>query len=288
MDAKDAALLSEVAKISDGLRDLDTSNVIRVLKESADLRSKALHQFRQSQLERVDHAIKEANWRYQKGSREWCNAIEHYDDNQYKAFLSEYYPNDEESVFYCKNIMQASCDWTDACLLYQMNDFNLEDFVGFYPLYIVDKFKNDLINKLSNLSIAGNLRKIRIYTPDESYDCLPKEAIGMIVSRNHFTHTNKFFYEIELKLLTSLLKPGGTLMFNFNDVETAEGALLVESKMRSYQTKTNLFKHLQSLGLEIVDWKRMLKARTTWVIAKKPGIKKTIKKAEMLGHIVKK
>lgn len=288
MDAKDAVLLEEIAKISDGLKDLDTSHVIRLLKESVDLRSKALHQFRQSQIERVDHAIKEANWRYQKGSRDWCNAIEQQDDDQYKAFLKEYYPNDEESVFYCKNMMQAMSDWTDACLLYQMNDFKLADFLGFYPLYVVDKFKNDLINRLSDQSTAAHLRKIRVYTPDESYDCLPKEAMGMIVSRNHFTHTNRFFYDIELKLLASLLKPGGTLMFNFNDVETAEGALLVESKMRSYQTKTNLNEHLKSLGLEVVDWKRMRQARTTWVVAKKPGNKKTIKKAEMLGHIIKK
>lgn len=287
-DARDTALLSEISKISDSLKDLDTAKIMKVLKESVDLKSSALRQFQQAQIGRVDNEIKKAHWRYQQASREWCNSIEHYDDDQYKDLLLGYYPNDEESISYCKGMIQSLGSWTDAGLLYQMNDFDLDDFRVFYPLYIVDRLKDDLVKRLSSVVSPSDMRKIRIYGPNESYDCLPKEAIGMIISRNHFTHTNKFFYEIELRLLASLLAPGGILTFNFNDVETSEGALLLESKMRSYQTKSNLNEHLQSLGLEIVNWTRMHKARTTWVHAKKPGIKKSCKKGEMIGRIVKK
>lgn len=286
--SRDTTLLKEVRQISDALRDLDTEGITKVIKDSIEFKTNALRHFQQSQIERINRSIAKSLHGYKKASRDWCNGIEHYDEHQYKEMLQTYYPNDEESITYVQKIVRTMGDWRDSCLLYQMNDFDQTDFLNFYPLYVVDRYKQDLIIKLSSLTTDAQMRKTRVYDTDEAYDCLPKGAFGMIISRNHFTHASRFMYDMELKFLSSLLKTGGMIMFNFNDVETPEGALLQESKMRSYQTKTELEQHLVDLGLEILEWTRLQKARTTWVLAKKPGIKTSIKRAEMLGHIIKK
>ena len=118
---RDLALLEEIGKISDALRDLDTAAITKVLRDSVNFKTNALLQFQESQIARIDRLIDKALHGYRKASREWCHAIEHYDEYQYKEMLDTYYPNDDESMEYIYKITRSTSDWRDISLLYQMN-----------------------------------------------------------------------------------------------------------------------------------------------------------------------
>jgi hypothetical protein len=117
---------------------------------------------------------------------------------------------------------------------------------------------------------------------------LPHNQFGFIFCWNHFNYLPMPEIQKYLTDITTLLRPGGTCMFSFNDCETFHGAKHVEFGGVFYTTKTMIVKAVTDLGLEVTEsfsfetaWHNM-----SWIEVKKPGELTTIKAHQTLGLVM--
>lgn len=152
------------------------------------------------------------------------------------------------------------------------------------PLYIMDKYQEFLTNT-NNLFPDQYQRRLRKYLLNNyNFDVLPQGQFGFIFSWGHFNYVSLDTITQVLKKVKTLLRPGGTFMFSYNDGDTPTGAGMAENFAQTYIPQSILLPTCQSLGFEI--------ARTfneepniSWVEIRQPGTLKTIKAHQVFGKI---
>jgi hypothetical protein len=95
------------------------------------------------------------------------------------------------------------------------------------------------------------------------------------------------------KYLTSfftLIRPGGTVMFSYNNCDYIEGVELAEQGQQSYAPKRHILKMLEEIGYEILytydlDNIDPLVKKISWIEARKPGELSTVKAHSVLGAV---
>ena len=164
-------------------------------------------------------------------------------------------------------------EWTDS-------------LVASDPLYIIDNHK-EFLDNTSNRFNEDYQRRLRPYVIDfrtNDITALPKDQIGFAFAWNVFD----FFPEHELRhYLTQvfdLLRPGGTLVFSYNNCDNPTQAGFVEEGWKSWMPRTLLDKILKDLGfIDIKYFEPALNVSIAEVT--KPGIKTTVKAHQVLGEI---
>lgn len=153
------------------------------------------------------------------------------------------------------------------------------------PLYIADFFPEFLKLTLEQFPsiYQGRVRK---YLIKDYYKIsnLPINQFGLIFSYNFFNYLS--LDSIKQYLLQSLewLRPGGKIIFTYNNADLPAAAAYAETYFMTYVPKSILIPMAESIGFETVHSFDMEPAFSI-IEFKKPGELNTIKASQVLGEI---
>lgn len=159
-----------------------------------------------------------------------------------------------------------------------------EHLVGLDPLYLVDiydEFLNGTKSKF-NARYQNRLRTYKINHGDLSV--LPKGQIGFVFSWNVFNYFSLDTIELYLSQIKPLLKPGGVVMFSYNNCEQYKSAEMFEHHFMTYVPNRELVAIVKKLGYELITSKDE-PTMTSWVEIRMPGELTSIRGGQTLGKI---
>lgn len=189
--------------------------------------------------------------------------------------------------------MRSYTDWKYPALEIGPGDGIWTDhLVAADPLYIVDIHEEYLTNTVNKFNGVYQ-KRIRPYLTggwarrDEfDYSMLPKNQFGFIFSWNVFNYFPLHETQTVLSQCFDLLRPGGIMMFSFNNCDFPIQAEYVEAGTRSWMTSELLVSTCRNLGFNIIKIENP-EETISWIEIKKPGDLKTIKSHQVLGRIIK-
>ncbi len=179
-------------------------------------------------------------------------------------------------------------DWRWPGLIIRPEDQDMvEAMCAFDPLYICDLY-DDLVQpyvKKFNEIYQNRLRPYSInkFAPrNKSLDQLPQEQFGFVVAYNLFEHYPLSMIEQMLQEIEKLLKPGGTLLFTFNNCDLARNIRTVENGLRCYTPYRLVKPIIEGLGYRIV---KLETEGDNWLEIKKSGTLHTTRGGQSIGKV---
>ena len=167
----------------------------------------------------------------------------------------------------------------------------LESLVALDPLYLVDT-DQDLLNPVTELFTPEYQRRLRYYVIDEYtqqdiFWNLPVQQFGVVYAFRYFEFKPWEVLQQYLTEIFALLRPGGSLLFSFNDCDHWRGVAITEHHFCCYTPGRLVREHARKLGYEIT-YEHHDDAGTTWVELRKPGMLDSIRGAQTLAGIFRK
>lgn len=156
--------------------------------------------------------------------------------------------------------------------------------VGSDPLYIADDYE-EFLNSTNNKFPKEYQNRLRKYLiKDFKINNLPKKQFNLIFSYNYFNYLS--LDSIRQFLLQSMewLRPGGIIIFTYNNADLSASAGMCESYFMTYVPKSMLIPMIESLGFEFISDNDTLPS-FSWIEIKKPGVLRTSKAHQALGEI---
>ena len=156
------------------------------------------------------------------------------------------------------------------------------------PLYLVDLHPEFLDSAVAQFPEAYQ-RRVRKYLVDADgvgdldYSRLPQNQFGFILSVNVFEYYTLDAIKILINQCFSLLRPGGVLLFTYNNSEEYKCAEFVDKGYRSWAPKKLVVDICQQAGFEIIS--SMDNTSLHYLEIRKPGELKTVKTNQALGEI---
>lgn len=164
-----------------------------------------------------------------------------------------------------------------------------EYLVAADPLYLLDVHQEFLTSTISKFEPAYQPR-IRPYvlveseTKDHLLEKLPQSQFGFVFAWDVFTFFPPDFFEKYLKSVFEILKPGGTLLLNYNNCEIYQNVQYVEMGFKSWMPKYLLERIAKQIGYDIEKHNNV--DHLYWVILRKPGSLTTVKSMQGLGRLI--
>ena len=128
----------------------------------------------------------------------------------------------------------------------------------------------------------GRVRKYLI--DDFQIEGLPQNQFGFIFSYNFFNYLSLDSIKQYLIQAFKWLRPGGIMVFTYNNADLPIPASYADNYYMSYVPKSILIPMCESLGFEI-EQTQDFDLGVSWVEIKKPGKLSTIKASQALGEI---
>jgi len=113
---------------------------------------------------------------------------------------------------------------------------------------------------------------------------LPKDQFGFIFAWNVFDYFPLAHVKAFLSQSFELLRPGGVMMFSYNNCEVPQCAGYVQAGFRSWMPRPLLVETCKSYGFEIIT--TVCKEAINWIEIRKPGTLETTKAHQVMGEIV--
>jgi SAM-dependent methyltransferase len=155
------------------------------------------------------------------------------------------------------------------------------------PLYVVDNF-NEFLDVTVNQFNDDYKHRVRPYLIDDetiNFDELPKDQFGFVFSFNYFNYRSMQSIKDYLREIFTLLRPGGVMMFTYNNADLAPAAAYAESYFMSYMPKSVLIPLVRSLGYDIItDFD--FNPAFSWLEIRKPGDLYSIKAHQALARVL--
>jgi SAM-dependent methyltransferase len=167
--------------------------------------------------------------------------------------------------------------------------------VTFDPLYVADNHHEFLDSAISQFTPEYqkrvqqyHIQDFKIYPSNQfghNYKtALPLNQIGFIFSYNYFNYLSLDSIKQFLVQAHECLRPGGTLLFTYNNADMSASAGLTEGYFMTYVPKSMLVPMAESLGFDIAQCFDFLPS-TSWIELRKPGSLTTVKAHQALGEI---
>jgi len=152
------------------------------------------------------------------------------------------------------------------------------------PLYIVDHHREFTESAVSNFNEIYQ-RRIRVYlTEEHDLSTLPQGQMAFVFCWNLLNYASFDTVKEYLKSVKTILRPGGTFLFSYNDGDRPGCAGMAESFFMSYIPKSMLIPLCESLGYRVVqDCAREM--TVSWLEIQLPGELKTVKAHQVMGEI---
>lgn len=156
------------------------------------------------------------------------------------------------------------------------------------PLYFCD-ITQDFIRSATDHFNPVYQKRIRTYLLDD-IDKLPSGQFGFIFCWMFFNYMDKQTLESFLKKTYDLLRPGGVIMFSYNNIDIEESAKLAELEIMSPISKTQLLEYVGKLGFLCINSydvtnSDIIVKKISWLELRKDGILTTVKRSQALGEI---
>ena len=157
------------------------------------------------------------------------------------------------------------------------------------PLYVADYTEEFLHNAVHQFT-SQYVPRIRPYIiKDNDIKGLPENQFGFIFSYNFFNYLAFDTIKEWMRKVQTWLRPGGSIMFTYNNADMGYGAGMAMSRVQSYCPKSMLIPMCESIGLECTDSKDYVDSTSynpfSWIQFTKPGELSTIKVGQALGEI---
>lgn len=166
-----------------------------------------------------------------------------------------------------------------------------EHLIAGDPLYIVDihqEYIDSTLNKF-NTVYRNRIRPYLIGShgiSDTDLSMLPQNQFGFIFSWNVFDYFPLTHIKLYLEQAMNILRPGGVMMFSYNNCDVYQCATYAEQGIKSWMPKTLLEKTCNEIGFEIINFGGV-EETIHWIEIKKPGELKTVKAHQVLGEIIR-
>lgn len=165
-----------------------------------------------------------------------------------------------------------------------------EHLVANDPLYLVDLNRRFVDQAAAQFPVQyqNRLRKYVLGLPkpgDNVLYALPKEQFGFIFSWDYFNYLSLSTTKSYLEQTYQLLRPGGVMLFSYNDGETPTGAGYAESRSQSYTPRSMLMTICRELGYEFIQAESFDSGVASWIEIRKPGQLETSRAHQTLGEI---
>ena len=167
-----------------------------------------------------------------------------------------------------------------------------EAMVSADPLYLVD-FSQDLNQVAMSKFGSKYIARLRPYVLPKSeennliFEQLPREQFGIIVAYNFFDNLSMNQAQRMLHETFDLLKPGGKMIFTFNDCDLPHNITLVERGFKYYTPGRLIQHHLENIGFTVIKHFRESYGMA-WFEVEKPGQLERVKGSQTLAQVVKK
>jgi hypothetical protein len=167
----------------------------------------------------------------------------------------------------------------------------IEDMVPLDPLYLVDNNLDLLEPSIRNFTPEYQQRlrpyTINDYKNSEILTQLPNNQFGFVFAYNYFNFKPIEIIERFLTELYQKMRPGGTMLFTYNDCDFAPGIGAAEINWMCYTPGSRIKKIINSLGFEIID-NHIGPYDMAWFEIQKPGTIISLRAGQTLAKIMPK
>lgn len=288
-------------------------NIVHLVQDR-DIQFPGANQRMDAAKQEVDTAIENFDATIAQLRKIICANIELWEPNYFQAshklyqrqknltneqILSRHIELDTAMVDYVKSRVAMHSNWQHAgVIVHPANEPYIQNMVALDPLYICDT-NYDIMEHSLHLFPAEYQGRVRRYLmPDRVFessgatgavlgDKIPHQQIGTILLYNYLNYRPLDFVLSCMRTLSMWLKPGGSVLFTFNNCDFAAAVELVEKESACYTPGRLLISGIQNANFEITHTYN-LNASTTWVEARKPGILTSQRGGQALARTVAK
>ena len=198
---------------------------------------------------------------------------------------------DDESNLILRSRLRSYTDWrVPGMIIHPGVESFIEEMVPLDPLYVVDTSLEIMDPAVSKFNEQYQARLCR-YTINEDgitfLDQLPQQQFGCVFAYNFFNYKPIEVIERYLTELFNCLRPGGTVMFTFNDCDRAHGVALAEKNFMCYTPGSRIIGYAEDLGFDLVH-RHVGQGDVAWLEFRKPGEIKTLRGGQTLAQIIRK
>lgn len=179
-------------------------------------------------------------------------------------------------------------DWKYPALEIGCRDIAMtKNLIAADPFYLADVHQSFLDTTVQNFNKEYQ-RRIRPYlVKDQDFSSLPQEQFGFVFSWNYFNYLSLDSVKHHLAQIFDLLRPGGQMLFSYNNGDLPDAAGYAERYYMTYMPKSMLAPMCEMLGYEVIDSQDFQPA-VSWLQIKKPGTLRTVKSHQVFGAILDK
>jgi hypothetical protein len=197
------------------------------------------------------------------------------------------YKNEIRDALY--NRLSLYTDWHHpGFLIRPENGEFLEPMKSCDPLYIADESEH-LLRPTKNLYNAEYQNRLRYFLINDDRDHilnhLPDGQIGFIVAIHFFNFKPIEILKRYLEEFWKKLKPGGVVLFSYNNCDYPDAVKQVENFYQTYVPGGLLRSLVELHGFEILN-SFDLETNVSWIEIKKPGILESMRGGQTLAKII--
>lgn len=240
-------------------------------------------------IEQIRDAISEIEQGYLENSQDLFNTGMRHDDADVILGRKLDIPKDAEKII--RNRLSVYSDWKYPGLCVgPMRTALTDELISSDPLYLCD-IDESLIDPLVSSYNDVYRHRVRPYmipryeNGRKLFRELPKNQFGIIFVAHFFEYIPLEDIGKILSEIWDLLRPGGTVMFTFNDCDNPKNIQLVEKNYRIYSPKRLLKDIVTGLGFDIT-FSYDSSFGFSWMEISKPGKLETVRGGQSLAQVI--
>jgi len=197
---------------------------------------------------------------------------------------------DPESETVMRARLKNHADWRlPGMIIRPRTEDYINDMVALDPLYLVDH-DLELVRPVTEQYLPEYQRRLRMYTINDYaerpiFRNFPKGQFGVIFVYNYFNYKPLSVINDYLAEMFQLLRPGGILMFTYNNCDLWHCVSFAEKNYMCYTPGMKIWNLARDHGY-IVNFEHNGLLDAKWIELKKPGDLTSIKGGQSLAKIV--
>jgi len=190
-----------------------------------------------------------------------------------------------------RNVIKNYTDWRlPGMVLGSRQETFVEDMVPMDPLYLVDHTQ-ELLNAAMKPFTQEYQRRLRPYVINDWKDteiltAIPPNQFGLVFAYNYFNWKPIEMIERFLIEIYQKLRPGGALIFTYNECDNWYGVGAVENAWMCYTPGSRIQTIAKNLGYKIIN--RCTGAGDiAWFEMRKPGEIRSLRGGQVLARVIR-
>lgn len=309
-------ILSEVVKFKNLLDSLSINpaahdavrhlaSILHVITEQP-IKLAGVHEDLETNFDKVKDSIASFDWVVTDLNRKLQAMIDTYEPALYassqRVYEEEmcYEPNDyilnrrlaidPESNILLRARLKRYTDWRlPGMIIRPARENFIEDLVPLDPLYLVDHNEELLVPAVAAFT-SEYQRRLRTYALNDyrgfpAMTQLPDNQFGLIFAYNYFNYKPMNVIQQYLQEMFDKLRPGGVLLFTYNNCNRWHGVALAEKSFMSYVPGHRLQINAANIGYEVTHLYEG-EGDLSWIELKKPGEIESLRGGQSIAKII--